>query len=109
MPEKNDKQKPVARVQYGGIKAPIWENQTSDNRLFHSFSLTRSYRDESGEWHDTTSFRLNDVKDIEACVEDVYRWLRTTGRQRAQQHQQPDGAEAPRASALVETDEGTPF
>ena len=111
----DNKQKPICKVQYGSIKAAIWENTSNDGYLFHSFTLIRGYCDEKGEkgekgkWYDTPSFRWLDVKDLEACLDDVFRWMRTIGRERAKEHRQPGEYEANRTSSLVEAEQQIPF
>ncbi|MCA9274265.1 MAG: hypothetical protein KDA31_14615 [Phycisphaerales bacterium] len=46
---------PILSLTDGRIKAAIWKNQ-SEKGAFYSVTFTRSYRDDTGDWHDTESF-----------------------------------------------------
>ena len=47
--------KPVAEVRDGAIKIALFRNEPKEegDRVRFSGKLTRSYRDASGDWHDT--------------------------------------------------------
>jgi hypothetical protein len=47
--------KPIDTLRDGSIKATIWK-RTTDSSAFYSVELTRSYKDEAGQWHDASSF-----------------------------------------------------
>jgi len=46
---------PVDTIRDGSLKATIWMNP-KENGNFYSVQITRSYKDEQGNWHDTDSF-----------------------------------------------------
>ena len=46
---------PETTLRDGNIKATIWKN-FGDNGNFFSVTLTRTYKDESGNYHDSNSF-----------------------------------------------------
>lgn len=47
--------KPIAEVRDGNLKIAIFRNEPKEegDRARYSGKLTRSYRDASGDWHDT--------------------------------------------------------
>lgn len=51
---------PDATFRDGGLKATIWRNE-SENGHFFSTNLSRSYRDDEGQWHETTNLREGDL------------------------------------------------
>jgi hypothetical protein len=53
--------KPAMTLRRGIVKAAIWENM-SKNGPFFSTTLSRSYKDHSGNWRNGTSFSLNDLE-----------------------------------------------
>lgn len=51
---------PTAKIRDGAITATIWAN-TSDKGTRYSVDLIRSYKDDNGDWKDTTSFLGGDI------------------------------------------------
>ena len=51
---------PVDHVRLGRISAAIWR-QTNDKGTFYNFTLERSYKDDAGNYHSTSSFSLQDA------------------------------------------------
>ena len=58
---------PAKTIQVGLVKATIWRN-TNDKATFFSTVLSRSYRDAEGNWHQTDSFRIDDLPVVEKVV-----------------------------------------
>ena len=55
------KRKPEATLRYGDLKAVIWKNPGKEGKpARYSVNYVRSYTDEGGNWHDTTSFSETD-------------------------------------------------
>ena len=49
--------KPADTIRFGGMKGTIWKNAGTDGKPDrYTASYVRSYRTESGEWKETTSF-----------------------------------------------------
>ena len=67
--------KPFHTIRYAGIKATIWQNQSEKNGPFYTVTLCRSYRDEAGEWHDTTSFHFRDLPNLAKAITDSHSWI----------------------------------
>ena len=49
--------RPVHEIRHRNIRATIWKNETAKGPMYN-VTVSRSYRDESGEWHDVNSIRL---------------------------------------------------
>ena len=49
----NETNKPAETLRDGALKCVIWANP-SENGVRHSVELVRSYRDDQGNWHDTS-------------------------------------------------------
>jgi hypothetical protein len=56
----SDNKKPAAKVTFFPVSAAIWANET-DNGVFYSVTFERSYKDEAGKWHSSSSFNSNDL------------------------------------------------
>jgi len=53
--------KPAATIRFGGVKGVIWANAGKDPlRPRYSVQYLKSYTDENGKWHDTTSLNESD-------------------------------------------------
>lgn len=58
------KEKPIAEFRAGKIKAAVWCHiQRSDDKDIktYSVSITKSYRDNEGKWHETNTFFSDDL------------------------------------------------
>lgn len=44
---------PIATKRAGAMKATIWENQNEKNQIYHSVVISRTYRDDQGDWKET--------------------------------------------------------
>ena len=66
-------QKPKHEVRFGTVKVAVWENTSREGKIFHSFDLRRSYRDQDGEWHDQKiSLNLNEIAKVQGALSKVY-------------------------------------
>jgi hypothetical protein len=50
-----DKKKPVHEIRLGKVRAAIWENATDNDRVRHSVTFSRLYKD-GEQWRDSASF-----------------------------------------------------
>ena len=60
MNEKKNNNEPVDRVRIGRIEAAIWKNR-GENGAWHSVTLSRSYKDSTGEFQSTDSLSGTDL------------------------------------------------
>lgn len=63
--------KPIDTIRDGALKATIWKN-FGDNGNFYSVELSRTYRDENGDYHDSHSFSGSDLLKIARLSELAY-------------------------------------
>lgn len=61
---------PAHKVRLGLITATIW-----DNNGFHSVDLSRSYKDQNGDWQNTTSYSQSDLLNVAKCAERAEIWI----------------------------------
>ena len=64
--------KPFATLRDGAIKATIWTNPGDAGRVRYSITLTRSYTDADGKWHDTPYFGRNELLRVARLAEKAY-------------------------------------
>jgi hypothetical protein len=60
----------------GNIKATIWQN-ASDNGPFFATTFSRPFKDQSGQWHNGTSFGLNDLDALLTVAHEAKEWMAT--------------------------------
>ena len=101
-PQEAGKPLPV-EVKLGRLKASIWKNRTTENRLWVNVTLSRSYKDAQNEWHNSTSFGMEDLLALAELVRlTFHRAVEVFKEDRQQAQESP----APVAS---ETDDSVPF
>jgi hypothetical protein len=84
---------PVEKKSYGALTVSIWEHETTDGaRLFHNYTIQRSFQDERGDWFNSSTFRAMDSMDHLMCVFWAHRWIRSEGKQCARGFAQQTGA-----------------
>lgn len=50
-------EKPIEQINVGsGIKAEAWANQSDDGKEYFTVKMSRAYRDNEGEWHETNTY-----------------------------------------------------
>ena len=68
------KKKPVHEVRLGRVRAAIWENDTKNGTL-HNVTFSRLYRDDDGNWQDSTSFGRDDLPLLCKVSDQVHTWI----------------------------------
>ena len=61
---------PAQKFRLGLITATIWNNDG-----FYSVDLSRSYKDEKGDWQNTASFHHSDLLNLSKCAERAETWI----------------------------------
>jgi hypothetical protein len=75
MPTKKQQSKqPANTLRCGNIKATIWEN-TSEKGPFFATTFSRSFKDQSGNWRNGTSFGLNDLEALVTVARQAREWM----------------------------------
>ena len=88
MSEKNKPAHTVRGTPGTGLKLSLWENKTDDGRTWHNATLTRSYKDQSGQWHDTTSIDQRDFLEVGEMFREAHSWVKEQARTRAAEQSQ---------------------
>jgi hypothetical protein len=66
-----DLKKPKKVYRAGLIHLNVWENSTQEG-VMKSFSISRAYKDKNDNWQHTTSFKLSDLPKLKLLVEKAY-------------------------------------
>lgn len=73
------KNQPVKRFRAGGVSATIWANEgvrdDGTSSTFYTVSTERSYKDKEGAWHNTGTFRTNDLPRATIVLQKAYEWI----------------------------------
>src|SRR5438105_4451946 len=48
--------KPVHEVRLGRVKVAVWKNDTKEGGIRFAFTVSRSYKDQQGQWKSMSSF-----------------------------------------------------
>lgn len=70
-----EKRKPETHINFGGVEAAIWKNQGKTGDFF-AVTFSRSYRDENGDWKESTSYGLRDILSLLVVAGEALRWIR---------------------------------
>lgn len=66
--------RPIKTVRAGNVRAAIWANYGDDDRVYHSVSVTRSYRD-GDTWKDSTVFGRDDLPKVELVTRKAFEFI----------------------------------
>ncbi len=70
--------KPEKKFRCGGVEAAIWQNTTKiEGRDVprYSIQIQRRYKDNDGNWKDTSSFPLNDLPKVALVAQKSFGWI----------------------------------
>lgn len=76
MSTQSSSNRPVQTVRHGRIKASVWVNPTQKGPMYN-VTLSRSYTDDEGNWHDSQSFGFDDLMTVAKCAFDAHTWIST--------------------------------
>ena len=65
------KNRPARTLQDGALKASLWKNH-SKNGAFYSVTFSRTYRDDNGNYHDSSSFSGTDLLKLSRLAARAY-------------------------------------
>lgn len=73
------KNTPEKKIRAIPVTATIWVNEVKTNegevRSFRTISLERSYKDKEGNWHNTSSLRVNDLPKATLVLNKAYEYI----------------------------------
>ncbi len=67
--------KPIKTLRIGTISLSAWENQGEENKVFHTFTFQRSYKDKDENWKQTQQLRLEDLPKLKILMEEMYKQI----------------------------------
>ncbi len=67
------KTRPIHQIQFNGVRAAIWENETEQG-VVHKVTVSRSYR-KDGEWHSTDSYGRDDLLLLAKAADHAHTWI----------------------------------
>ena len=66
--------RPVHEVRLGRIRAAIWENEVENGRR-HNVTVSRLYKDDEGEWRDSSSFGRDELALLGKVSDLAHTWI----------------------------------
>lgn len=63
--------RPVASFKQGGVEVSVWRNPTEKGEMYNT-TIRNSYKDESGQWKETTSFSPTDLAVISQLTSQAF-------------------------------------
>ena len=93
MPEKptSEKKQPANTIRGSagrGLKLTLWENHGDEGRVWYNGTLSRSYKDQGGQWHETNSYDQRDFLEIGEMFREAHAWVKEQTRAKAAQQGQ---------------------
>lgn len=70
----SDGKAPFLKLESFPVKAAAWRNEGKDGRPWYSVKVAKSYKDDAGNWQETTSFAHWDLPVVATLLQAV--WMR---------------------------------
>src|SRR2546421_7938978 len=84
---KKSDNRPVHEIRHRNIRATIWKNETVKGSMYN-VTVSRAYRDDKGEWHDSNSFGFSDLMNLAKALYDAHSAIANAiARERADQRE----------------------
>jgi hypothetical protein len=66
-----------------GLKLTLWENQSEKGGIWFNATLTRSYKDQAGQWQETHSLSQQDFLEAAEMYREAHAWAKEQARAKA--------------------------
>lgn len=66
--------RPIHEIRHRNVRATIWKNPVQ-NGIMYNVTVSRSYRDDNNEWHDTNSFPFTDLMNLAKALGDAHTFI----------------------------------
>ncbi len=86
--------RPAETLREGSLKAAIWRNE-SERGAYHSVTLARTYKDQEGNFHDTSSFRAQDMLGLAELARQAHHHTNDLDREAFKEQRQAQEQQAP--------------
>jgi hypothetical protein len=73
-PPAEEKQQPVHAVRLRNVRAAVWANR-NEGGTYYTVTLSRSYRDQEGNWHTSESFGRDDLLLLAKVADVAHTWI----------------------------------
>jgi hypothetical protein len=70
-----NKTKPVHEIRLAACRAAIWANETSNGGTRHNVTLSRLYKDDAGNWKDSSNFGRDELPLVLEVVRQAWLWI----------------------------------
>ena len=72
--EKQEKHGPAMKFKRGSIEAAVFEN-TKDGKTWHNVSISRRYKNASGEYRTASTYAYADLVQVSKIAEQAEAWI----------------------------------
>jgi hypothetical protein len=69
-------ERPFHEIRHRNVRATIWKNRGKKGPIYN-VTVSRSYRDEAGNWHDSGSFPFGDLMNVAKALYDAHSVIAT--------------------------------
>ncbi len=70
-----EKKMPTHEIRLGAIRATIWANETASGNRWHVVTISRSYKDDQGQWQAMHSYAKHHLSDLVKVIEAADQWI----------------------------------
>jgi hypothetical protein len=70
------KNRPIEELKIGRVRAAVWKNESESGPYF-SVTFSKLYKDQEGNWKDTTSYTRDDLMLVAKVADMAHTWLFT--------------------------------
>lgn len=77
--------RPVDTARHGNVEIAIWRNPSSKGDFYSASSPTIRYKDEAGQWKDSSSFGRHDLLDLAEAAREAATKIRDRQKERSQE------------------------
>ena len=92
----SNKVKPCHEIRLGRIRATVWANEY-EGVVRHNVTLSRLYKEDGGQWKDSTSFGRDDLPLVAKVADMVHTWIYEHGGEQAASVQKQSEVNGPTA------------
>lgn len=76
----NGNAKPIRKFQTGSVNLAVWKNayvaaKDGHEGVTYSVTLERRYKDQTGTWQSTSTFRVNDIPKAALLLQKAYEFI----------------------------------
>lgn len=81
--------KPAHEIRLGRVRAALWQNAAAENGPRYNATFSKLFKDEAGQWKDTTSFTRDDLPLLVKVADLAHTWIFDQGSHATADREQP--------------------